>query len=74
MHGQRVIIRSFGGRPILRTVESWTDTAVYVAGDLGVVGFPLDDVFECAEGVGPDQLPAGALDWGTLRPWRAERS
>jgi len=57
-HGHRVIVRGFGGRPLMRRVLSCTQTASFVCRDehydeivAGVrpppmVGFPLSDVFD----------------------------
>jgi hypothetical protein len=75
--GELVIIRAFRDRPVVRVVDFVDKSAVYVRGELGLVGFPLDDVFQHDEEIASDLerlYLAGILDWGTLRPWRAARS
>jgi hypothetical protein len=82
--GDLVILRSYGGMPLVRRVWSWDSVAVYITNDeqferlidgksaIQPVGFPLEDVFAYDEGVAAsiDSLfESGRMDWKKLRPW-----
>ena len=42
MKEKLIIIKSYRGRPIVRTVESWDDEAVYASWSGGQIGFPRE--------------------------------
>lgn len=77
MQNKLVILRSCGGRPLIRRIFEVTDKVVYVTDDtlkddLISLGFPLEDVFRYnPRFVKADQLfKSGKWDWKKLKPFR----
>ena len=78
MKGELVILRTYGGQPLVRRVFEITDKAVFVTDDarkdgLISVGIPRDDVFEYDPNLAAnaDQLfKSGKWDWKKLKPFK----
>lgn len=74
MRGDQVIVRAFGGQPLVRRVWSAKNGLVYIAeekeyrkreagqGALEPIGFPVADVF-----VYDESFPASGGDWRRLK-------
>lgn len=83
MRGDKVIVRSFGDRPLVRRVWSADELGVYISAEgeyqklsrgeeaLSPVGFPREDVFTFdSEVAAVAEREDGALmDWGRLVQW-----
>lgn len=83
MRGDKVIVRSFGNRPLVRRVWGADEHGVYISAEgeyqklsrgeeaLSPVGFPREDVFSFdPELAAVMELDDGALmDWGRLSRW-----
>jgi hypothetical protein len=84
MRGSTVIVRSFGGYPLVRRVWSANEHGVYISAEqefqrlrrgadaLAPVGFPREDVFELDPDVAAVAARNGTLsddDWGRLSRW-----
>jgi hypothetical protein len=71
-----VILRAYGGQPLIRRIFEVTNKVVYVTDDsredgLVSLGFPLEDVFEYDPQLAAkaDQLfKKGKWDWNKLKP------
>lgn len=78
MRGQKVVVRAFGGKALVRRVWVADEDAVYVFDEqefvlavrgqqtLLPVGFPRKDVFEYEPGL---EGHMASVDWRRLRPW-----
>jgi hypothetical protein len=76
MRGDRVLIRAYGGKPLVRRVWNANAKGVFAVPEaeyqllesgapLGfIVGFPLNDVFEFEAGI-----EGGSVDWSQRCPW-----
>jgi hypothetical protein len=84
MRGDKVIVRSFGDRPLVRRVWSANEHGVYISAEqefekltrgeeaLSPVGFPREDVFEFDPEVAATAERANGpdqFDWGRLNLW-----
>ena len=80
MRGEKVIVRVFGGRPVVARVWDADEFAVYICDEdnfmrmtegkeaLWPVGFPKEDVFE----YDPNSLSGyglSAWDWKNVKSW-----
>lgn len=89
MRGELVIVRSYGGRPLLRRVWDVGRNVVYITNDeqLGrltqglpasmPIGFPMEDVFAYDPEIAAcieSLYQTGRLDWSSLKRWEAIRS
>ena len=73
MKGELIILRAFGGQPLIRRIFEISDKAIYVTNDLRQdslvsVGFPREDVFKydpkLAKLINTDKW-----DWNKLKKW-----
>lgn len=86
MRGDRVIVRSFGGRPLVRRVWAADEHGVYISAEqefqkltrgeeaLAPVGFPRADVFAFDPEVAAMVEHSGAIsegEWERLRQWES---
>lgn len=83
MRGDKVIVRSFGGRPLVRRVWAADEHGVYISAEgeyqklsrgeeaLSPVGFPREDVFRFDPEIAAVAEHDGAtlMDWGGLDHW-----
>lgn len=80
MHGETVVVRSFGGVPLVRKVWELGEDVVYLVtednfnlltkGDLraiGPIGFPKEDVF-IFDTKYAESISRSIPNWGNFRP------
>lgn len=83
MRGDKVIVRSFGDRPLVRRVWAADEEGVYISAEgeyqklsrgeeaLSPVGFPREDVFRFDPEIAAtaEHEDAALMDWGRLVQW-----
>jgi hypothetical protein len=88
MRGEKVIVRAFGGEPLVRIVWAVDSGVVYICHDEGYqkltageawipVGFPHEDVFRYDEETLArllDQWRDNPSIWADLRVWQAQEA
>jgi hypothetical protein len=86
MHGEKVIVRAFGGEPLVRLTWEMYPAVVYICNDEGYqkllaseewmpVGFPREDVFHYdSELIGRlmEKWQDDPSIWQHLKPWQDE--
>lgn len=84
MRGERVIVRSFGDRPLVRRVWAADEHSVYISAEgeyqklsrgeeaLLPVGFPREDVFRFDPAIAAEveRDEDRMTDWGRLIQWK----
>lgn len=87
MRGEKVIVRTLGGRPVVGMIWEADESTVYVTDKANLhrllvgeeaalpIGFPREDVFEYnADKARAIEQPrrTDKWDWESLRPWKVK--
>lgn len=75
MRGEFVIVRAFGGKPLVRRLWDVGKHVVYITNNSdGPVGFPIEDVFKYDQELIEEMealYRSGKWDWSKLTHWNS---